>query len=158
YNPPRNAKSAFDALVGSVGKGNVTTVAFSHDSKLLASGGWDEAIRLWDVQSGQEVRRLDGHHSGMVATVTFSKDGKHLASRGGNDGSVRIWDVASGRVLFQLDKVGRVNPWRFNRDSALAFSPDGKVLAIGDAKVIRFLEVPGGKQIKTWDAHVSCVS
>jgi WD40 repeat protein len=158
YNPPRDNKTAFDALVGSVGEGNVTTVAFSSDGKQLASGGWDETIRLWDVEKGEEIRRLAGHQKGMIATVAFSKDGKHLASRGGNDGTVRIWDTATGKELFQLASVGRVNPWRFNRDSALAFTPDGHTLAVGDAKVIRFLEVPSGKEIKTWDAHLSCVS
>lgn len=159
YSPPRDPKGgAFDSLVGSVGKGNVTTVAFTPDGKTLASGGWDEAIRLWDVASGKELRRLMGHDKGMVATVTFSHDGKYLASRGGNDGTVRLWDPATGKELYILEKVQRVNPWRFNRDSALAFAPDSKSLAVGDAKVIRLLEVPTGKEIQQLAAHVVCAS
>jgi WD40 repeat protein len=156
FSPVQDKKGAFDLLVGSVGKGHVTTVAFAPDGKTLASGAWDETIRLWDVDSGKELRRLDGHADGMVATVTFSTDSKTLASRGGNDGTVRLWEVATGKLLSVISKVQRVNPWRFNRDAALAFAPDGKTLAVGDAKVIQFLDVATGKVRATWDAHPGC--
>jgi WD40 repeat protein/beta-lactamase regulating signal transducer with metallopeptidase domain len=158
FDPPREAKSAFDALVGSVGQGNVTTVAFAPDGKTLASGGWDETIRLWDVNTGKELRRLEGHASGMVASVHFSPDGKYLASRGGNDGAVFLWDVQTGQIAFKTPKVQRINPWRFNRDTPLAFSPDGKTLFVGDAKAIQLLAVPTGQVIRKLDAHLVCTS
>jgi len=60
--------------------GPVTALAFSVDSKLLASGGWDDAVRLWDVATGKQVRRIDAHQS-SVSAVAFSNDGKVLASR-----------------------------------------------------------------------------
>jgi len=158
FSPQRDLKGAFDVLVGSVGKGNVTTIAFSPDGKTLASGGWDETIRLWNVATGKQLRRLDGHADGMVATVTFSPDGRFLASRGGNDGTVRLWDLASGRQLWVFDKIQRINPWRFNRDTALLFSPESKMLVVGDRQKILFLEIPSGKEIKRWEAHQVCTS
>jgi WD40 repeat protein len=159
YQPARDAKSAFDLLVSSVGEGNVTAVAFSPDGKVLASGGWDDMVRLWDVKTGEELRKVVAHKA-MVAAVAFSSDGKFLASRGGLDGIVRIWDPATGAELRKFEALSKINPWRFNRATALAFAPDGKTLAVGDAKVIRLFDPATGKQTGTLDAHPSttCVA
>jgi WD40 repeat protein len=157
YQPPRDVKSAFDLLVGSVGEGNVTSVAFSPDGKVLASGGWDDMVRLWDVKTGEQLRAIFAHKA-MVATVAFSSDGKYLASRGGLDGAVRLWDPATGAELRKFEGLSKVNPWRFNRDSALAFAPDAKALAVGDAKVIHFFDPSSGKETRALDAHLSTLS
>src|SRR5947207_15480611 len=75
--------------------GWVIMVAFSPDGKLLASSGNDNLVRLWEPQTGREVRRLTGH-TGWVNTVTFAPDGKTLAS-GSADGTVRLWETATGK-------------------------------------------------------------
>jgi WD40 repeat protein len=159
FHPAFNPKNgAFDALVDSVGEGDVTTVAFSPDGKTLASGGWDETVRLWDVETGKERRSFLAHQDGLVAAVRFSPDGKYLASRGGNDGVVRLWDAATGAEVRKYEGLAKANPWRFNRDAALAFSPDAKTLAVGDRKVIHFYDTEGGKETATWEAHPVCLS
>jgi WD40 repeat protein len=71
----------------------VSVVAFSHDSKLLASGSNDKTIRLWDVVTAREKVTLKGHTE-SVWSVLFTPDGKTLAS-GSIDSTVRLWDVAS---------------------------------------------------------------
>jgi WD40 repeat protein len=159
FSPPFNPKGgAFDALVESVGKGDVTCVAFAPDGKTLASGGWDETVRLWDVETGKELRSFLAHKDGLVLTLTFSHDGKYLASRGGNDGTVKVWDAATGAEVRKYEGLSRTNPWRFNRDGPLTFTPDGKTLAVGDRKVIHFYDAANGKETATWDAHLICVS
>ncbi|CAK74234.1 unnamed protein product (macronuclear) [Paramecium tetraurelia] len=66
-------------------------VNVSPDGTTLASGSVDKSIRLWDVKTGQQKAKLDGH-SGDVYSVSFSPDGTLLAS-GSGDSSIRLWDV-----------------------------------------------------------------
>ena len=69
----------------------VTSVSFSSDGQTLASGSFDHTVRLWDVESGQQIAVLQGHTS-YVTSVSFSSDGQTLAS-GSLDHTVRLWDV-----------------------------------------------------------------
>lgn len=57
----------------------------------IASAGRDTDVRIWDAQTGAHLRTLKGH-SRMVYTVTFSPDGKTLAS-GSRDGTLLLWDL-----------------------------------------------------------------
>jgi WD40 repeat protein len=57
----------------------------------LATANWDTTVKLWDAETGQELRTLAGH-TGVVYRAVFSPDGKRLASASG-DGTVKIWDV-----------------------------------------------------------------
>src|SRR5437764_264688 len=84
---------------------SVASMTYSPDGKTLASGSWDETIKLWDVQSGKERITLKGHTS-FVYAVAFSPDGKTLASAS-TDGMVKQWDVPTGneRVILQGHKL-----------------------------------------------------
>jgi len=73
--------------------GPVYSVAFSPDSKTLASGGFDRTVQLWDVATGRQIGNPLTGHTNWVFSVAFSPDGKTLAS-GSLDGTVRLWDVA----------------------------------------------------------------
>ena len=132
----------------------INAVAFSPDGRVVASASGElgrdgvntnNAIKLWDVASGNELRTLIGH-SAWVTAVTFSPDGKLLASASG-DRTVKLWDPASGREQRTLGGfVGRV--------SCVAFAADSRVLAAGaHDSTVKLFDVATGGDIRTLASH-----
>lgn len=100
----------------------VISLAISPDGKLIAGGGRDGSVHVWDRASGMRTRRLVGH-VGPVLALTFSPDSKTLAS-GGMDRTVRLWNPGADQEEVAL--TGH-RGWVWS----LAFSPDGNLLATG---------------------------
>jgi WD40 repeat protein len=67
---------------------------------MVASGSFDETVRLWDVATGACLRVLPAH-SDPVSAVCFNRDGTLLVSAS-YDGLIRIWDTNSGQCLKTL--------------------------------------------------------
>jgi WD40 repeat protein len=143
------------------GGGIVRALAMTPDGKLLASAGDDPTIQLWDPATGKPGHKLQAHTDWVLA-LSFSPDGKQLAS-GGHDGTVRLWDPASGKKLLEFPSrpaaPANTPPGPANTVMALAFSPDGKLLALGGSDMqIHLVNTADGKIVRSLPGHTSSVT
>jgi WD40 repeat protein len=127
------------------------SVAFASNCKVLASGGGNGTIRLWDIESGNELACFDDHHA-EVRSLVFSHDGKLLAS---GDGflipRICIHDVTAGKVLHFLDTAEQpVGALVFSRDNKSLKSVAGDRIWSWDTKSGK---VTGKTQLKGVDPH-----
>jgi hypothetical protein len=123
--------------------GAVTVVAFLPDAKTLVTGGADRTLRLWDVDSGQEKRRLgDGRHT--VGCVAVSATGLILAGQGV---TVRGYDAATGKEVLRLS--GHNDAVR-----CVAVTADGRSAVTGsDDRTVRVWELERGYEMFRFARH-----
>jgi WD40 repeat protein len=112
---------------------------FSQDSKILASGGGERLIRLWDLKTGKEIHRFSC--SKVIDSLAFSPDGKTLASSAA--GTVSIWEVAHDKELRSFKSQEPI--------LSLLFSPDGNLLASAAARPASHSRLAGRSRL--WDVR-----
>lgn len=131
-------------------KKSVNTVAVSPDSSILASGGDDNNVIIWDLKTGRRILTIRAH-TAAVNAIAFSKDGKTLASCS-DDKTVRLWNAKTGgRLRTFSGHAGRVN--------AIALSGDGKTLASGsEDKTLRLWNLATGEVRRIITGHAGAVN
>jgi WD40 repeat protein len=126
----------------------VYAVALTRDGAHLATGSFDNTVKLWDTETARAVRTFAGPegHKSMVLCVAFNDDGTLLAS-GGADKSLKVWECNAA------NKKPRSFPHPDHVD-AVAFQPGGSLLASGchDGK-IRFFDLGKSAAVKEIVAH-----
>ena len=121
----------------------VLSVAFSPDGQRIVSGSHYQAIKLWDAQTGLELRSLD--LPGSVGSMAFSPDGQRIvsSSHDDTDNAIKVWDAQTGSDLRTLEG---------HSDSvqSVAFSPDGqRIVSIAFDATIKLWDAQTGSELRT---------
>ncbi|KAF5366506.1 hypothetical protein D9757_012183 [Collybiopsis confluens] len=119
----------------------VQSVAVSPNGQQVVSGSHDNTVRIWNVQTGQQIGDPLHGHTNSVTSVAFSAGGQQVVS-GSHDMTVRIWNVQTGQ------QIGDPLHGHINLVTSVAFSPDGQQVVSGSYdKTVRIWNVQTGQQI-----------
>ena len=125
----------------------INGVALSADGRRAISASNDETLKVWDVESGHELRTMQGH-SGSVEGVAVSADGRRAVSAS-FDYTLKVWDVESGRELHTLYGHTRIV-------TAVAVSADGRhAVSASHDQTLKVWDVESGHELRTLLGHSS---
>jgi WD40 repeat protein len=127
----------------------IWALCLSRDGKVLATAGWDQFLRLWDLATGRQLQDFGGKQKAGFLHIALSPDGKFLAASS-SDHAVRVWETAGGKLVrehLEPDGLGD-----------LAMSPDGQLLAWScndgaGVSSIRVRDLRTGKEVRRLGAY-----
>jgi WD40 repeat protein len=165
--PPGHDLALYDLATGRFRRLDVgnfklaSSVAFSADGRTLAAAGMEyrprcgqlnpvAVVGLFDVRTGQSLWRSEGDNLGGEEPVAFSPDGRLIATANLKSVAilkhslVRLWDAATGELVAKLT-------WDSFGVGGIAFSPDGKTLAVNEHnKTVLLWDVYDIPEVKKW--------
>ncbi|KAL1130515.1 hypothetical protein AAG570_011761 [Ranatra chinensis] len=124
-------------------KGPVSKLALTSDSSLLASGGSDSSIRIWNLKHHACTHNLQGSQ-GVISVLRFyERENKNILVFGaGDDATIKAWNLTNGHIITTLSG-------HFSKVTGLEFHPSGKyIISCGRDKVLILWDFETGKQIK----------
>jgi len=123
----------------------IGATAWSPDGTLMATslnGGYGNIVDVWNVSTGQVIYTFRGQASNQVASVSWSADGKYVASAG-YDGTIQVWNAHTGQVIFNRSASGGL-PYA-------VWAPTGNMLAfISDANTVQVWDVAANKEVTSY--------
>jgi WD40 repeat protein len=138
----------------------IMKVAISPDGQKAISGsgplnynddpppGSDLSMRLWDLGTGEEIRRFEGH-THTVFDLAFRPDGRSAVT-GSWDDTLILWDLETGDILQRMEWTGEIE-WALEDVDHVAISPDGRrVLANSGQNIINLWDLETGQLIRNW--------
>jgi WD40 repeat protein len=130
-------------------KDRILTINISRDSSLLASGGKDSTIVIWDFIKNKILKSLS-YHQGIVTSLKFSPDSRYLLS-GGSDNKAILYDIDQDRVVYTFTEHKDII-------TSVSFSNNQKLIATaGGDKLINIYNLENGALISTLAGHKSWV-
>jgi class 3 adenylate cyclase/dipeptidyl aminopeptidase/acylaminoacyl peptidase len=125
---------------------DVNDVQFSNDGSMLATGGDDGFLKIWDPETGDEIASVRGRAGAWGPS--FDADGRHVAAAWSDEGVVRVAEASTGRLVRTFEDLDT-----YVLDTAL--SPDGSLLALanGDTDSVSVLDVRGGDLVFELPRH-----
>jgi WD40 repeat protein len=133
--------------------GSIYPVTFRPDGRWIASGGWDNTVRLWDAATGAPCAEL--HHPGVVHGLAYGPDGKWLVTAIMTDNRLRFWDVATARLRREIElPAGKLR--------SVTVRPDGRRLAasarVTDGHRLHVCDVESGRSLFSTTGSVRAYS
>ena len=146
--------------------GGVNSVAVTSDNKRVVSGGDEGTVRVWDIESGEDLWSQAGHRDRIYSVATV--DGQPGVTRGSN--TVKVWSVAvttDGRRVVSGESDGSIRVWDMESEEELgslqghrngvlsvAVTADGRrIVSGGDDKTVRVWDLESGKEVRSLTGH-----
>ena len=129
---------------------SVASIAYNPDGQILASGSYDNTIKLWNLIKNKEIRTFKGH-SAWVADVAITPNNKSLVS-GSYDNTIKLWNLVNGK---------QIRTFKGHSDSVdtLLVTKDGKTIISGSFdRTIKLWNLNNGEEIRTLSGHSLKVS
>lgn len=131
--------------------GTISSLVFSADAQFIASGSWDNTVRLWDAEKGLPLHTFD-MHTDTIDAVAFNPDSTILAS-GSRDNTVRLWDMHTKKCISTFPCPDHIYTLSFNNDGSLlaAGCNDGTIILwnVFDGSIIHLIRAHNNRVTST---------